>query len=66
MNSINRHSYLDDIPRMDTVNDYDFTRVDALLAQTHCQLKNFIEMCDNLIQKMGKKISILRHFHFFL
>ena len=71
MNSNKRHSYLNDIPfnldtRMDTVNDYDFTRVDALLVETHCQLKNFIEICDNLIQKIGKKISILRYFHFFL
>ena len=53
-------SYLDGIPfrldpRIEAVNNYDFTRVDTLVAQT-LPTPGLTEMCDNLIQKMGMKI----------
>ena len=52
-------SYLDGIPfrldpRIEAVNNYDFTRVDTLLAQT-LPTPGLSDMCENLIQKMGEK-----------
>ena len=52
-------SYLDGIPfrldpRIEAVNNYDFTRVDTLVAQT-LPTPGLSDMCENLIQKMGEK-----------
>ena len=61
-------SYLDGIPfrldpRIEAVNNYDFTRVDTLVAQT-LPTPGLSEMCDNLIQKMGKNLKIHSPFCF--
>ena len=56
-------SYLDGVPfrldpRIEAVNNYDFTRVDTLLAQ-QLPTPGLSEMCDNLIQRMGKLLDKL-------
>ena len=58
-------SYLDGVPfrldpRIEAVNNYDFTRVDTLLAQ-QLPTPGLSEMCDNIIQRMGKLLDKLIH-----
>ena len=53
-------SYLDGVPfrldpRIEAVNNYDFSRVDSLVNQA-LPTPGLSEMCDNLIQKMGKNL----------
>ena len=50
-------SYLDGIPfrldpRIEAVNNYDFSRVDSLLAKP-LPTPGLSDMCENLIQKIG-------------
>ena len=53
-------SYLDGVPfrldpRIEAVNNYDFSRVDSLVNRA-LPTPGLSEMCDNLIQKMGMNI----------
>ena len=53
-------SYLDGVPfrldpRIEAVNNYDFSRVDSLVNRA-LPTPGLSEMCDNLIQKMGMNL----------